>query len=90
MKFGMKNAPETFQHALHIVLTVYKCKSFLVYLDDIIEFCKDAYSHLKHVEKILSKLHNSNVTIKLNNCALYHIEGPLYRYRNIARAVVNR
>lgn len=71
MPFGLTNGPATFQRALDIVLAGYKWQTCLVYLDDIIIFSKDAESHLRHVEQILSALHKANVTIKLGKCAFF-------------------
>lgn len=34
--FGLKNVPATYQHALYMVLTKFKWKNCLVYMDDVI------------------------------------------------------
>jgi Reverse transcriptase (RNA-dependent DNA polymerase) len=36
MPFGLRNAPETFQMAIDIILSGLKWRTLLVYLDDII------------------------------------------------------
>lgn len=57
MLLGLTNAPETFQRALYIDLAGYEWQSCLVHLDDITIFSKDAESHLREIEQILSALH---------------------------------
>lgn len=68
--FGLTNAPATFQPALGIGISGYKWKTFLVYVDDRVIFSKDSESHFKHIDPILSTLHNAHVTIKFKKCSL--------------------
>lgn len=41
MVFGLMNALETFQHAIDIISSKYTCKSYLMYLDDVIIFYRN-------------------------------------------------
>lgn len=48
--FGFRNAPETFQRALDIILSGVRCKTFLVYLDDFIVISPSDEQHLKGLQ----------------------------------------
>ena len=71
MPFGLTNAPATFQRTLDILLSSYKWRTCLVYLDDVIIFSKDVESHFKHVEEILTALQTAGVTLKLAKCDFF-------------------
>ena len=49
MPSGLMNARATFQRLLDILISGYRWKSCLIYLDDIIIFSKDYDSYLKDV-----------------------------------------
>ena len=53
MPFGLRNAPPTFQRALDIILSVFRWQMCLIYLDDVIEFPRNAETHLRHVDKVV-------------------------------------
>ena len=65
MPFGLTNAPATFQRTLDIVLSSFKWRSCLVYLDDVILFSKDVKTHIRHVDEVLGALQSAGVTLKL-------------------------
>lgn len=69
--FGLTNAPACFQRALDIILTKYKWKTCLVYLDDVIIFSKSVDDHIRHVDEILSTLADAGVTLKINKCHFF-------------------
>ena len=71
MPLGLTNAPATFQRTLDIVLSSFKWKSCLVYLDDVIIFSKDMESHFAHVEDILKALGQAGITLKLSKCSFF-------------------
>ncbi len=52
MPFRLTNTPATFQRTLEIILSSYKWKTRIVYLDDVIIFLKDLESHLGQVDQI--------------------------------------
>ena len=56
MPFGLKNAPATFQRALHIVLPGVRWQICLVYLDDVIVFSKNQETDLDDLDTVLSLL----------------------------------
>jgi hypothetical protein len=51
LPFGLRNAPGTFQRAIDIIRSGIKCKTCLVYLDDVILFSSSHDMHLKHVNE---------------------------------------
>lgn len=61
MKFGLKNAHATFQRAIGIILSQYKWKTCLVYLDDIIAYNLIMEDHFSDVEAILKQLDNAGI-----------------------------
>lgn len=67
MPFGLVNAPVTFQRMLDILLSKYRCKSCLVYLDDIIVFLKNFNNHLSDVQDVLRVIDQGSLSLKLRN-----------------------
>src|SRR3984885_8277484 len=68
MPFGLKNAPGTFQRLIDEILREYIGEFVIVYLDDIMIYSKDFEEHTKHINKVLSKLRENNMIIKLKKC----------------------
>ncbi|CAN8075729.1 unnamed protein product, partial [Agarophyton chilense] len=52
MPFGLTNAPATFQRATDILMSRFKWRTCLVYLDDIIVFSRNLDDHLTHVRDV--------------------------------------
>ena len=71
MPFGLTNAPASFQRALDFILTQFKWKSCLVYLDDVIIYSKTIEEHIRHVDEILSSLAQAGVTLKMKKCKFF-------------------
>ena len=71
MPFGLMNDPATFQRMLDILLSSYRWKSCLIYLDDIIIFSKDYESHLKDVNVILQALQQEGLSLKLKKFTFF-------------------
>ena len=65
MPFSLFNAPTTFQRTVDILLSGYRWKTCLVYLDDVIIFSKSIEEHLKHVYEVLEILRQAGMTLKL-------------------------
>ena len=72
--FGLTNAPACFQRALDLVLTKYKWKTCLVYLDDVIIYCNNLDDHIVHVNETLSTLADAGITLKVNKCHFFQKE----------------
>ena len=71
MLFELMNAPVSFQHTIDIILSRFKCKSFLVYLDAEIEIQKSLMTHMTHVHEVFSALRNFGLSLELYKCMLF-------------------
>ena len=71
MPFGLSTAPASFQRALDMVLTQFKWKTCLVYLDDVIIFSNSVEEHIRHVDEILTALEEAGVTLKISKCRFF-------------------
>ena len=71
MPFGLTNAPATFQRGLDMVLSKYKWKTCLVYLDDVIIFSKSVEDHITHVDEVLTCLREAGITLKISKCTFF-------------------
>ena len=65
---GLANSPGFSQHRMETLLAPYLWKFALVYVDDIIVFSKSLEKHLDELERILSLLEASGVTLALSKC----------------------
>ena len=67
MPFGLKNAPATFQRLMDTIL--HNATEFAVwYIDDICIFSCTWDDHLSHLDVILTKLREANLTLQLVKC----------------------
>ncbi|KAF8795493.1 putative uncharacterized transposon-derived like protein [Argiope bruennichi] len=67
MPFGLANAPYFFSKVMSQVLE--NCESFAVpCLDDIAIYSQNWEDHLKHIEKVLKRVGDANLTIKPSKC----------------------
>lgn len=71
MLFGLCNAPANFQRAIEILLAAFRCRSFLVYMDDFMIISDTFEDHLKLVAKVLSVLQSAGLSLKLPKCTLF-------------------
>ena len=65
MPMGLTNAPATFQRLANLIMAGLTWHSCLVYLDDIIIYSKTFEDHCRHVDQVLSRLVDANLTLKL-------------------------
>jgi HD-GYP domain-containing protein (c-di-GMP phosphodiesterase class II) len=65
MPFRFINAPATWQVFINNVLREYLDVFVIIYLDDILIFSKTEEEHKKYIKKILRKLINKNLRIKI-------------------------
>ncbi|GBL73352.1 Retrovirus-related Pol polyprotein from transposon 297 [Araneus ventricosus] len=67
MSFGLVNAPYFFSKLMTQVLE--NCDTFAVpYLDDIAIYSEKCEDHLKHVDEVLKRIGNAQLTIKPSKC----------------------
>ena len=61
--YGISNLPFTFQSFINNILQglLYKC--CISYLDDIIIYSKSRDEHIRHIDQILTRIQNANITI---------------------------
>ena len=71
MPFGLTNAPATFQRALDMILSQFKWKTCLVYIDDVIIYSKTVEEHIHHVDEVLTALGKAGVTLKMKKCTFF-------------------
>ncbi len=71
MPFGLTNAPATFQRGLDMVLSKFKWKTCLVYLDDVIIYSKSVEDHIQHVDEVLTALREAGITLKISKCTFF-------------------
>eukprot|EP00253_Pinus_taeda_P005588 PITA_05588 len=74
MPFGLSNAPNTFMRLMNEMLKEYIGKFVIVYLDDILIFSKTQEEHFRHVRKVLEKLQQNKLLIKLKKCTFLQRE----------------
>lgn len=71
MPFGLTNAPANFQRGLDMVLSKYKWKTCLVYIDDVIIYSKSVDEHIVHVDEVLTCLSEAGITLKISKCNFF-------------------
>jgi len=63
LPFGLKNAPKTFNAMMNAVLEEYLGEFVKKYLDDILVYSPNLEEHYDHIERVLDKLRQANLTI---------------------------
>ena len=71
MPFCLCNAPAMFQRTVYMLLYGYRCRTCLVYLDDIIVFRNTAEEHVDHVREVLTVLKEAGFSLKLKKCMFF-------------------
>jgi hypothetical protein len=66
--FGPKNAPAEFARYMSNILREFLNDLVVVYFDDIIIFSKDEETHWQHVRKVLRRLQETKVNLKVKKC----------------------
>jgi len=74
MGFGLCNAPATFTRLMTHVLDPYIHLFVFVYLDDICIYSNSPEEHLAHLRKVLTKLRENKLFIKMPKCFWAKIE----------------
>ena len=71
MPFGLCNTPSTFQRTVDMLLSGYRSRTCLVYLDEIIVFSNTAEEHVDHVREVLTVLKEAGFSLKLKKCIFF-------------------
>ena len=68
MRFGLRNAPASFQMLMYGVLKELNWKFVLCYIDDILVFSANFSQHLEHLGQVFQRLREANLTLKSSKC----------------------
>ena len=68
MPFGLHSSPITFSRLMTRIFRHMLNREVLVYLDDIVVMAPDVTTHLQRLEKVLLKLQEANLKLKLSKC----------------------
>lgn len=71
MPFGLTNAPGSFQRWINEILSEFLDIFCIAYLDDILIYSDNIEDHQKHVQKVLQKLREAEVTLKATKCEFH-------------------
>ena len=74
MPFGLTNAPATFQALIEDTLQEYLDDFALAYLDDILIYSDTYEEHVEHVKKVMRKLQEKELPLKLGKCEFHKHE----------------
>jgi len=80
MPFGLTNAPASFQSLINNALREYLDDFVVAYLDDVLIFSKTYEEHVQHVRKVLTKLREKGLPVKLEKCEFHKHEVPFLGY----------
>ena len=72
--FGLMNAPGCFQRHMEEVLGDYRDDFVIPYLDDIIIFSDSFHEHIEHIRKVLRRLRERGLKLKLGKCGFFKQE----------------
>lgn len=68
MPFGLTNAPATFCNLMNAFFYEYIDRFVVVYLDDIVVYSNNLDDHLIHLRKVLSRLREHQLYVKMEKC----------------------
>ena len=68
MPFGLTNAPAVFQRLMDKVLRGLTWNCCMVYLDDIIIYSNTWEEHIKHIDMVLQRISDANITLNSKKC----------------------
>src|SRR6266536_871725 len=74
MPMGFTNSPAIFTRLMHMVLAGINWRFCLVYLDDVIMFSSSFAEHLEHIEEVLSRIVQANLSLKGEKCQFVRTE----------------
>lgn len=68
MPFGLTNAPFSFQYLINIAFKPVLRKLLLVFLDDMLIYCKDMPTHILHLKVVFDIMHHHQLYAKGYKC----------------------
>ena len=66
--FGLRNAPAEFARFMSSILMDYLNEFVVVYFDDIVIFSENEKEHEEHVKKVLRRLKEARINLKIKKC----------------------
>ena len=71
MSFGLTNAPAYFMYLMNKVFMEYLDKFVVVFIDDIVVYCKNEEEHEEHLRLVMQMLRENQLYSKLSKCEFY-------------------
>jgi hypothetical protein len=68
MSFGLANAPAYFMYLMNNVFMDYLDKFVVVFIDDIFIYSQNEQEHEEHLRKVLQRLRDCQLYVKLSKC----------------------
>jgi len=70
MPFGLTGAPATFERLMERVLLGLQWQIAVLYIDDIVVFASDFFTHLDRLDQVLARLRTAGLNLKPGKCHL--------------------
>ena len=71
MSFGLTNAPTKFMCMMNIIFSKYLDNFVLIFIDDILFYCKNKEEHEEHLHIVLRVLREHQLYAKFSKCDFY-------------------
>ena len=81
MLFDLTNTPASFQAYINKAMSEFLDLFCIIYLDDILIYSKSWEEHIQHVSKVLQKLQEFNLYIKLLKCKFFQYKLTFLRFK---------
>ncbi len=72
MPFGLRNGLSIFQRVMQGILAPYLWMFMLVYIDDIVVYSKNLKEHIDHLDKVLTAVEESGITLSPTKCHFFY------------------
>ena len=71
MSFGLTNAPAAFMDLMNMVFRPYLDRFVIVFIDDILVYCRSKKVHAEHLRTILQTLRQKQLYAKFSKCEFW-------------------